>query len=90
MTHKIKLLERFCDAVLNGNKTFEVRENDRGYQTGDHVVFVPIDDTWPNREVWHPLRLKEYEITYLLSGFGLKENYVAFSIKEVVKLEKQE
>ncbi len=26
---------------------------------------------------------KEYEITYVLAGWGLKENYVALGIKEV-------
>lgn len=32
--HNIKLSIEFCDAVLNGEKTFEIRENDRGYQSG--------------------------------------------------------
>ena len=31
-THKIKLLLNFCDDVLSGDKRFEIRENDRGYQ----------------------------------------------------------
>ena len=29
MTYKIKLRIDFCDAVLDGRKTFEIRENDR-------------------------------------------------------------
>lgn len=28
-THEIKLRLEFCDAVLNGEKTFEIRKNDR-------------------------------------------------------------
>ena len=30
MTHEIKLREEYADAVLSGDKCFEVRENDRG------------------------------------------------------------
>ena len=29
-THDLKLNIEFCDAVLSGEKTFEVRKNDRG------------------------------------------------------------
>ena len=29
-THNLKLSIEFCDAVLSGEKTFEVRKNDRG------------------------------------------------------------
>ena len=31
-THDLKLSIEFCDAVLRGEKTFEVRKNDRGFQ----------------------------------------------------------
>ena len=41
--HHIKLSVQFCDDVLNGDKCFEVRENDRGYQKGDLVQFEPYD-----------------------------------------------
>ena len=33
-THNIKLSYLFADAVYEGLKTFEIRENDRGYQAG--------------------------------------------------------
>lgn len=32
--HDIKILPDFAEDILNGDKTFEIRENDRGYQTG--------------------------------------------------------
>ena len=38
--HKIKILEEFADSVLFGDKTFEIRKNDRGYQRGDLVRFI--------------------------------------------------
>lgn len=42
-THDLKLSVEFCDAVLSGEKTFEVRKNDRGFQTGDLIRFIPTD-----------------------------------------------
>ncbi|MCQ2010570.1 DUF3850 domain-containing protein [Sporolactobacillus sp. STSJ-5] len=37
-THKIKILPKFFQAVGEGRKRFEVRENDRDYHEGDTVV----------------------------------------------------
>lgn len=81
MTHNLKIRDKFADAVLNGEKTFEVRYNDRGYNKGDRIVFTVIDDvTIP---IKHPLNDKVYEITYVLSGWGIQEGYVVFGIKRV-------
>lgn len=79
-THKIKLLLNLCDDVLSGDKNFEIRENDRGYQKGDRVVFEPYNPSDPF--VKHPISDKIYEITYVLNGWGLKNGYVVFGIKE--------
>jgi hypothetical protein len=78
MTHKIKILEQFAIAILKGDKTFEVRENDRGYQKGDILHFVPIDELGVRSS-----DIAEFEatVTYVLSGWGLKEGYVALGIK---------
>ena len=73
--HELKLQHYFCDAILNGEKTFEIRFNDRGYQKGDRVKFIPIG--WR-----HAISEKEYEITYVLNGWGLENGYVVFAIKE--------
>ena len=80
-THKIKLNKNYADAVLSGEKNFEVRYNDRGYQKGDRVQFTVVDETGvsvPNR-----LEMLEYEITYLIHGYGLEHDWCAFGIKEV-------
>lgn len=77
--HKIKLNIEFCDAVLNGEKTFEIRINDRGYQKGDKVKFESRANGLPCH---HEIDNREYVITYVLNGFGLKEDYVVFGIKE--------
>lgn len=78
-THVLKLQKDFCDAVYNGDKTFELRYNDRGFQKGDRVRFAAIDgDEW----IDHPINNEEYEITYVLAGWGLQRNFVAFGIKK--------
>ena len=83
MTHEIKLMLDFCDAVMEGRKTFEVRQNDRGYQTGDYVKFIPVmKDGEAVRETAHPVMKRTYRITYVLNGWGLKDGYVAFAIAE--------
>lgn len=86
MTHKIKIQKEYADAIVDGEKTFEIRYNDRGYQKGDRIVFKEVTSesdycayTHPNHEILK----KEYEITYVISGWGLKEDWVALAIKEV-------
>ena len=79
--HTIKIKETFADAVNCGDKTFEVRENDRGYQKGDTVRFIVLYDSDGCEMPSHPLMEKEFEITYVLTGWGLILGYCAFGIK---------
>ena len=83
MIHQLKINESFANAVLRGDKTFEVRENDRGFQTGDFVMFTVLYNSDGLEMINHPLSKRLYEITYVLSGWGIKEGYVVFGIKRV-------
>ena len=83
MRHEIKIGLDFANSVLSGEKTFEIRRNDRGYQRGDAVVFRVVDRDW-NELPEHPLNAEVYEITYVLSGWGLRDGFVAFGIKEAL------
>lgn len=82
-THRIKVLDEFADDILSGNKPFEVRENDRGYQKGDHVIFEVVSKRPFKMCAGHTLNGREYEITYVLSGWGMKNGYVAFGIRHI-------
>lgn len=84
MTHKIKIRESFADAIMRGDKTFEVRYNDRGYQTGDYVKFTVLYDSDGCENINHPLRYRNFRITYVLSGWGIENGYVVFGISEVL------
>lgn len=78
MTHDVKLSWHYADAVLSGEKNFEIRFNDRGYQKGDTVRFTVVDDV--KLTVPHPLNGKEYRITYLVHGYGLEKDWCVFGI----------
>lgn len=42
-THELKTLPVYFDAVKRGDKTFEVRKNDRDFQTGDVLILKEYD-----------------------------------------------
>ncbi len=79
--HNIKILDSFADDVYSGVKPFEVRKNDRGYQTGDGVKFEVVDKG--DAPVSHALNGMLFQITYVLSGWGLKNGYVAFGLNKL-------
>lgn len=66
MNHKIKTVKPFFQHVLDGIKTFELRENDRGYQAGDTLELVEVDELSIRTG-----RTAIYEVTYVLSGWNL-------------------
>lgn len=77
--HTVKILEYFCDDLMSGKKSFEIRQNDRGYQTGDSISFTPVNNL--GLPVDHPIKREVFDIKYVLSGWGLKSNYVCLAIK---------
>lgn len=86
MTHEIKITEVFADAVISGRKTFEIRKNDRGYNVGDLIHFHVVDDY--GLSVRHDLNFFLYQISYVLSGWGLQPDYVVFGIQRVEEAKK--
>ena len=77
--HNLKILNDFADSIAAGDKLFEIRANDRGYQKGDFVKFQAIDKC--KFENQHVVNNMLFEITYVMSGWGIKDDYVVFGIK---------
>ena len=89
-THKIKIGEEFANAVLSGDKCFEIREYDRCYQKGDLIRFIVVSEQPHNIDLPHPLNEVVYEITYVFLGWELKEGCVALGIARYKEQEEKE
>ena len=87
-THHLKLRIEFCDDVVSGVKSFEIRKNDRGFQRGDRIVFQAVERDGINvYECPHEINNLIFEITYMLNGYGLENGYLALAIKNVERIE---
>ncbi|GGC94841.1 DUF3850 domain-containing protein [Enterococcus wangshanyuanii] len=72
--HKLKTLPEFFEATLAGEKPFEIRKNDRGFQKGDLVILKEFDgENYTGRQVLG-------EIIYV-TPYGQIDNHVVFSYK---------
>lgn len=83
MTHILKILKPFADAITSGEKSFEVRRNDRNFQKGDLVEFYAVSET-NGEPTAHPINAKQYRIGYVLKfedfPAGLSEGFAVFTI----------
>lgn len=85
-THELKTIGRYFEAVERGEKTFEVRKNDRAFQTGDILKLVKVTDqgkydcSWPDSP---PTIYRR--VSYLLQGgqFGIEPQYCVLGLTPV-------
>ena len=63
VTHNLKIKQCFADAIVKGEKNFEIRYNDRGYQTGDEIKFNVIDNITGEPIEEHFIHKLTYKIT---------------------------
>lgn len=66
--HRLKLLCVFANDVLYGDKSFELRYNDRNYQKDDFIKFSVVDDK--GNILNHPLNHKLFKIIYMFLIVG--------------------
>jgi len=82
MTHELKTLAPYWDAVASGDKTFEVRHNDRGFQRGDTLVLTRYSGGSAKlaESGWSRITAT---VTYVLAGgqFGIDPEFVVMGIK---------
>jgi ASC-1-like (ASCH) protein len=88
MIHELKTHPQYFSLVESGAKKFEVRKNDRNYQTGDLLIlkeFVPMDYYQFNNEARYTGNLCIVKIDYIMQGgcFGIAPDYVVMSISHI-------
>lgn len=80
MTHALKTWPIFYKAVVNGEKTFELRKDDRPFKSGDKLLLQEYDkDTYTGEEA-------EFRINYILRDaemFGLKPGYCILGLEAI-------
>lgn len=71
--HELKILPEQFESIESNKRTFDIRENDRGFAAGDEVMlreFFPGNGYTGNKQLVH--------ITYV-TDFQQAGNYVVFS-----------
>ena len=90
-THFIKTWPAYFERVLEGQKEFEVRKNDRDYQVGDILVLEWFNPDKSNNIYQSPDRLFR-EVTYILHGgqFGIEHGYCVMQLGITEKSKSQQ
>lgn len=78
--HELKCDTEYYQQVELGNKTFEVRYDDRGYEVGDTVELIEVAG---HEAVKTGRKLQPKEIIYILCGgqFGIRDGFVVLQLK---------
>ncbi len=71
----LKIKTKYLLRILDNEKTFEVRFNDRDYQVGDILAFRETR----NDDLCRDCSVRR-KITYIHSGLGMKEGYVVLGL----------
>ena len=81
MTHALKTWPEYFKAIDSGEKTFELRKDDRPFKVGDTILlqeFDPKEEKYSGKEMY-------MSISYILRDavkFGLKAGFVIIGLKE--------
>lgn len=86
MIHELKTDPMVFEALVNGDKTFEIRKNDRGFEVGDVLELRETQYTGADIATGAPLvytgRSIAVVVDYILHGpvYGLAEGWVIMSV----------
>ena len=85
--HELKCNKHYFEAIERGDKNFEVRRDDRGFQKGDILVLKKFDNGRYEMDGYgisaSPKQTKKC-ISYVMTGgqFGIEPGYVVLGLKE--------
>ncbi len=87
--HKLKCWPVYFDAVASGEKNFEVRRDDRGFQKDDILDLRRFDpktqSDWDFEHLPGAFPSIRKRITWILTGgqFGIEPGYVVLGLGEI-------
>lgn len=85
--HELKIKEEYFNAVIRGEKTFELRKNDRDYEVGDLIHFKNIFNyDNPDLNEFEGYENCVFQITCVLKNveqYGLDKEYCILGIKKL-------
>lgn len=80
MQHSLKINLVYYNELLNGNKTAELRFNDRNFKIKDIIHFHEYE----TEQFYTGSKCLTFEITHILTDFeGLKQGFCVLSIKRI-------
>ena len=79
--HELKTWPEYFEEIKTGDKTFEIRKNDRNFKIGDEIL---LDEYEPKLDRYTGRQLLG-KITYIIRDFpiALKDNYIVFSFIQI-------
>ncbi len=82
MTHELKILRKYFDDLMFGDKNFEIRKNDRDYHVGDKLILKEYE---PDLHIYTG-NVITATINYIHYGngeYGLAEGYCVMGLTEI-------
>jgi len=77
MIHSLKTWKQYFQQIVDGQKTFEVRKNDRGFKVGDILIL----DEYDNETKEFTGRSERFKVGFMLQGeFGLPADVCVMSL----------
>lgn len=86
MIHELKTWPEYFQAVMRGDKTFEVRKDDRGFKVNDEVLLKEFYPPTDKAELQgYTGRIIHRRVSYVLRGgnFGLEWGYVILGLQKI-------
>ena len=87
-THNLKLESKYFGDVVNGVKSFEIRQNDRDFNVGDYIILKRYDPKTGYVKLVDDSLVKtdsdgadnvKVKISYI-TDYAQKDNYIVMSI----------
>lgn len=94
--HELKILPEYFEAVFKGDKTFEIRKDDRGFEVGDILILKEFQEGFLDHTKGEPIEIEkrgytgrtiEKEVCYIFKGgipeMGLRKGFSILALKDI-------